>query len=113
MNAETLEALKGSIEHWERLVDFENNPFEEPFSDQCALCAMFFGPCEKPDDREGNERCRGCPVFLKTGKILCRKTPYPNAALFFNYRFRDGATFKRHAEMELEFLKSLLPEDDK
>ncbi len=95
MKAETLEALKSSIAHWERVVinlTLGNEP-ESVGYDTCDLCKRFTcGVCE----------CAGewCPVRIKMQTAQCRNTPYVK---YFSDRTTDNA------QKELDFLKSLLP----
>lgn len=88
MDARTLEALKGSIRHWEQVATDLTQP-TGPMS--CALCHLFYF--------DGN-RCVGCPVFEKTGAPTCRSSPYET--------FIGNPTVE-NAQAELRFLKSLLP----
>lgn len=107
MDAETLTALKQSIEKWERNAvaetpgDFTTRPRD------CALCWLF---CKRG--------CGGCPVMDATGKVYCHGTPYDEAALACaewrnatsNTTLRDAA--QAAARAEVEFLRSLLPEEE-
>ena len=106
MDEPTLNALKESIEHWQRLVDIQNNPNERPRSTDCALCKMFLTThCGMGD-------CTGCPVMMKTGEHFCQSTPYRQAHSMYIERLNGTATtedFVKAAKLELEFLKSLLP----
>ena len=104
MNAETLEALKGSIEHWGRLVDFENNPGEEPTYRQCDLCKLALNKSER-----FYTDCNECVVKLKTGQRGCVGTPFNRAYSAFFKRHDNPEEFRHAAKEELEFLKSLLP----
>ena len=117
MNKETFEALKKSIEKWEKIVAEKGKDLG---SDNCALCGLF-----ATKDR----KCVGCPVYMKTGEPLCRETPYidwlkHHAYRHFNVLLGDCnimftpcvvecPTCKELAQEELEFLKSLLPETQK
>lgn len=102
MDAETLEALRGSIRKWEGIVAGTE---EDLGHDNCALCQLFY----KFDDPS---TCVGCPVMAATGERYCEGTPY------HDYRpgeeDRDGnvmsaTALKAAAQAELDFLKSLLP----
>lgn len=100
MNDETLEALKGSIEKWEKIVA-GTGINEGPLN--CPLCQMFFIGHEY----EESKICRGCPVMEKTGQTRCGGTPY----IDYEKSFLDPREpiMKKLAQAELDFLKSLLP----
>lgn len=102
MDAETLEALEGSIKKWEAIVagigadDGRKN---------CPLCAMFYVKFD----------CKGCPVEAKTKLEVCQGTPYRQWAV---YQGMKGEQFpltvfdtesQRLAQAELDFLISLRP----
>ena len=70
MTPETLAALRGSIEKWDRIAAQED---VDRGTDNCPLCSIFWG---RRGDR-GNH-CEGCPVFIATGAISCVRTPYIN-----------------------------------
>ena len=109
MDKETLEALEKSIEKWEKIIAGKG---EDRGRDDCALCGLFA--------TEG-KRCVGCPVYMKTGERLCKKTPYVewlkhhvNEHKEFSEAYMvECPTCKELAQKELEFLKSLLPETQK
>ncbi len=115
MNPETLEALKMSIAHWERLASGKRQEGEEVSVWQCALCAVFQIPIESND-----QKCVGCPVFEKTMQQFCRGTPFVTAEALAdspdpddeaNRDYLDSEEFQDAAQKELEFLKSLLPKE--
>lgn len=89
MTPETLTALRGSIAKWEAIV---NGTGQDKGTKNCPLCQMFFNVT-------GN--CDGCPVKESSGQSGCDGTPY-------DHYDRDMPEI---AEEELEFLKSLLPEE--
>lgn len=96
MTEKALQALKESIEHWEKNV---NDPDNATLGlKHCSLCVTFFY------HKTQVERCIGCPVHEKTGKPYCANTPYTVAA---ELEGRDG--FVEAAQEELDYLKSLLP----
>ena len=90
------DALYRSIEKWQR------NAFctdiEETLTGQghCPLCALFLG-----------SDCKGCPVAMETGQILCRGTSY-NRAYDVKIEVREGKAligeFSRHAQNYTDFL---------
>jgi hypothetical protein len=100
MDAKTLAALKGSIEHWERVVEGEDIFIG---SSGCALCGLF---------RDAG--CAKCPVAEKTGERLCYGSPYDKIDAHRDKHEEEVhvdtcPTCKRLATAELNFLKSLLP----
>ena len=102
MDQKTMEALEGSIEKWQKIVDGTGR--DESISN-CPLCIEFF-----------KNGCRGCPVYRKTEVAICRDTPYDDwskVPLDLPYNDRNGYTHTRAslraAKAELKFLKSLLP----
>jgi hypothetical protein len=93
MDARTLEALKGSIAHWKRVV---RAPRQTPVGSRfCQLCAVFNVAVE---DRRS--ACKGCPVRARTRRAHCLGSPFH---AFLQERNRETA------QAELDFLKSLLP----
>lgn len=100
MNESTLNALNGSIKHWERLSTGNRNPREDSGSEHCPLCEKF---CV-----EGLAYCVGCPVMERTGFSHCDNSPYDEASEA-RLEGLDSPEFKRAARKELKFLKSLLP----
>lgn len=111
MDSRTLTALMGSIEKWEKIVAGTgvDNAMEN-----CPLCREFLSLGS----------CTGCPVDSKTNRPLCKGTPYVAFADFMErlpvYRTPinhlpsqdDRTEATRLAQAELDFLKSLLPEED-
>ena len=88
MGAQALEALKESITYWEDIVH-KDAPIMGVAG--CALCKEFY-----------YDRCNGCPVKEKTGFMGCVNTPY----------FKALYGGSREKQKELDFLISLLPEED-
>lgn len=116
MDAETLEALKGSIAKWQAIVD--GTGIDEGTSN-CPLCALFYNSCEYDDDGYENI-CQGCPVMAVTGYDDCGGSPYSDWARLF-YNPADPSSLPRKpttqehfaaAIAELEFLQSLLPTEE-
>ena len=107
MKKEILEALKGSIKKWEKIVDGTGVDLR---TQNCDLCILF------------GDRCVSdigiCPVFERTGEWQCNGSPY--------YKWADHQfevhnkvigrilcpTCKELAQAELDFLKGLLPEGE-
>ncbi len=105
MDAVTLAALRGSIQKWEAIVAGTGDDFAQ---DNCPLCQMFY---------VGHEACpcRGCPVYARTGRAGCAGSPYDAYALITSLdldddEFTEASTAA--ARVELEFLRSLLPEEE-
>ena len=98
MDQQTITALKKSIAHWKRMRD-ETHPDEAPYTDECALCDVFFAA----------SKCRGCPVAKKTGVDCCNGTPYSDAYEAHENNGNDSPEFKAEADKMLRFLMDLLP----
>jgi hypothetical protein len=103
MNAKTLKALRGSIAKWEAIVASEGS---DHGIDNCPLCQMFRIVIGfKTISFKTN--CDGCPVKARTGHDGCRGTPYDE----WDSGVADTPELVALAQAELDFLKSLLPED--
>lgn len=108
MDAETLEALKGSIRKWEAIAEGTGKD-QGPYN--CPLCLKFNSGVD------GNEKisdsCLGCPVREKTGFRFCAGSPY--ASYEEAEELEDDAemavALSSAAKAELAFLRSLLPSD--
>jgi hypothetical protein len=114
MDDETKDALRGSIAKWEAIA---SGTGKDNGTENCPLCKKFIN---QPD------MCSGCPVRKKSGSIGCWNTPYEtwdrlavelglinNNALGLNdVPLEHRARFARIARDELEFLQSLLPEEE-
>lgn len=105
MDAETLEALRGSIAKWKAIVEGTGY---DAWGANCPLCRLFIHPI---DD------CMGCPVYEKAGgKRHCAGTPYVNWNRLFSAevpaarRRANDENRKAAAQAELDFLISLLPD---
>lgn len=96
MDAKTLTALKGSIEHWEdNLAKAKAGKSISISASDCALCSEFF-----------DHDCGGCPVARNTGREVCGGTPYAEIERIFR---RDDVDITPYVQSELDFLTSLLP----
>lgn len=104
MDAKTLQAVKDSIAHHERLL--AGVPGEHYGTHQCALCQLYNNPDTDPD-----VRCFGCPVSKATGHARCIGTPYNEAQREF-LRNEDDQKWRTAQQAEIDFLKSLLPKDE-
>lgn len=112
MDKRTLKALKDSIRHWEEIASGEG---VERGTSNCALCKLFFA-----------DGCNGCPVRERSGQLCCCGTPYFDWCDVFEGQPRAGyretkdagrrafnKTLRKAAQAELDFLKSLLPENER
>ena len=106
MNAETLTALKGSIQKWK---DIEAGTGVDKGRYNCPLCNLF----------NILFTCEGCPVYLKTKKSGCADSPYDEWVIHQDWN-HDGSfphkvkcpTCLELATAEREFLESLLPSEE-
>lgn len=109
MDAVTLDALRASIAKWRGIV---LGTERDEGHHNCALCATFLNR----DDARPGGMCAGCPVMLRTGVARCDGSPYETAwvkhagALTSGFAVTDAA--RAAAQDEVDFLRSLLPQDD-
>lgn len=106
MNAETLKALRKSIEHWEANSMAETPDGVSTGSDACALCGLFF-----------KNSCAFCPVAVATGCEVCEETPYDMAAYYSEHwkvlnTPENKLAFQRAAREEVNFLRALVPAEE-
>jgi len=109
MDNNTLKALQGSIAKWEGIV---NGTSEDNGSENCPLCLMY------NNDISTRIECAGCPVAAAAADFGCGGTPYTdwsdyqhiNGYRGFPQRVFDDCS-REIAQEELDFLKSLLPEN--
>lgn len=104
MNKKTLEALKDSIAHWDRMSKGKAGPLEIPDADNCALCRIYNNGFNRV-----NRGCAGCPVMAKTGESVCRSTPFMAAHRAWQLKGIKSLSFQYEAVKMRNFLKSLLP----
>ena len=118
MRADTLAALKSSIDKWTRIANGERI---SPYSDTCALCKLF----DPEDSIDCTSHEELCPVYEKTGFPACFNSPWSvigRVILNKEYRlkrkfvlsvlaYRDPE-FLAAAAKERDFLISLLPEGE-
>lgn len=97
---ETLEALKGSIEKWRKIVEEGARDYG---GEDCPLCDLF---CD-------DANCVGCPVSAAAGEIYCKGTPYMEwHRVSGRYAIADTPEKIAAARAELDFLRSLLPKEE-
>ncbi len=104
MDSKTFQALKASIEKWERNARVERREDVLIDADDCPLCQLFF-----------SVGCVGCPVAEAVYDTHCNNTPFQAAVkvwFTWDYGTATAADFRAAAQAEVEFLKSLLPEGD-
>ncbi len=113
MDEQTLTALKGSIEKWEKIVKGENGDFG---AKNCALCKLFNTITAAHD----GTLCAGCPVAELVEESGCCGTPYEEWCRYVPITYDNNGNKERRvfdeesqilAEQELNFLKSLLPKE--
>jgi hypothetical protein len=108
MPTETLEALRGSIRKWEAIVAGTGI---DAGADNCDLCGQF----NTFYLQGGKCTCFGCPVQTATGKHGCRGSPYEEYEDISSDDLDDAdldEKLKALARAELDFLKSLLPQEE-
>lgn len=88
MDDKTLLALRASIEAW-KLKAVTDDPYVRIGSSTCPLCQLF-----NNGEQSSEDRCRGCPVWEKTGKTGCKGSPYDDAAVARS-EWQDAAYVKR------------------
>lgn len=104
MPIKTETALRESIEHWKRLSSGKLNKGEDIGPDHCSLCKLFWG-----NKLRGVDDCNGCPVYARTNLKYCVATPFDAADTEAIISGITSDDFKKIANLELEFLQSLLP----
>jgi hypothetical protein len=96
MDDVTIQAIKGSIAKWERILEAHDSREDHGTLD-CPLCVLFF------DDRG---RCNNCPISDFTGEDMCRKTPY------YKWELAVSKLFARGLEGDLLFFPGYYDTDD-
>ena len=106
MDKQTLEALKGSIQKWEDVLE---GHVENGWKD-CPLCDVYL-------NKLGS--CNGCPISEYARDGACRNTPYKRwtehqdvAHYTRTYKQIYCARCADIAREELEFLRGLLPKEE-
>lgn len=104
MKKKTLVALKGSIEKWEKIVAGKG---KDRGTENCPLCKLFWAQ---------KQTCQYCPVERISKRGCCENTPYDAWNVWKENTEKDRVVDKQSkqlAQAELDFLKSLLPENEK
>jgi hypothetical protein len=107
ISEKALKLLKKSITKWEAIVYAEAVDWGGA---DCALCREYLKL-----DRDLS--CRGCPIYMDTGKIRCVETPYAEWAFYMlQNKCTKRKVFDQHsARIALDmllYLKSLLPPEE-
>lgn len=93
--------LKESIAHWTRMRT-DHTISETPFGTDCPLCSRY---C-----KSSYGKCEGCPVEEATGQANCAGTPWRVASnAWFHALRRNDSAWRKAAQAEIDFLRSLLP----
>lgn len=112
MHPKTLEALKESIAKWEKNLLAPEPDDVKTASTECPLCTLFFWVADV------SMVCNGCPIKNATGQRQCAQTPYREATAYKymwkaarNKNKREAYRLRcmEYVQMEVDFLKSLLP----
>lgn len=115
MDKETLQALKGSIKKWERIV--KTTTAKDDGIWNCPLCRLFHATVSI---NYLYESCLACPIYNKTNVPYCSGTPYkewtdhqigahPKSNEEMYHRYAGCKECLTLAKEELKFLGSLLP----
>jgi len=101
MDKEALKALRGSIKHWKDNVEnAKAGIFPGLSRNACALCNRFY-----------EEDCVLCPIYLKTKKRYCKRTPFWKVSELCDVEDEVNPAILEACQEELKFLKSLLPKE--
>ena len=91
------EAFAISIAKWETIKDIVGRGaplnFNEGGTSTCGLCLLYMN-----DDADCHACCNACPIFVRTGQSLCRRTPFVD--------FCAMPTAK-NAQLEIDFLRDV------
>ena len=117
MDEKTLTALQGSIAKWEAIV---KGAGPDLGWENCPLCTAFYEVTdeEDPEAEWARDGCVGCPVAQRVNQCACGGTPYEKWSTYMLKNERRKFDEKRTvfddksrelAQLELDFLRSLLP----
>lgn len=109
MNKETKEALEKAIDKYTKHVELVNQHINKNTTimaiginigpQSCSLCNLFY-----------EHDCKGCPIYNKTGIILCQNSPYKEIEWLFCSKRPITQSTVEAFESELNFLISLREE---
>lgn len=103
MTPKMREAILASIEHWKE--NLAVGMFEAKiYGEHCPLCNA---TRQRPGDAV---MCGECPVAERTGQYDCQGSPWEDAH-YARYVVNERE-FNRYAQLEIDFLQSLLPESE-
>lgn len=106
MNIKTINALEDSIEHWRRFVECKSAADESIYTNDCALCKLFYDKQAHFECYDKCQCCNKCPVKARTGFAFCKNSPWKTA--YENKSYGKYSTqFLAAALLELNFLISL------
>jgi hypothetical protein len=106
-----LTALLASIAKWEDNTKITHISEAEIWGDTCALCKE---ATKRNFLDEDKDFCTSCPVYERTGHVNCKETPWEEIpAIVGDVKSLSAplSVFHCAAQDEVDFLKSLLPED--
>jgi hypothetical protein len=113
MDESTLVALNGSINKWAQIFA---GKLTDKGTTNCPLCEKFY---ERRDPDNSHIWCYGCPVSKRVNDDWCDSTPYiewqKHQRDQHNHTINmtvDCPTCTELAQAELEFLRSLLPDEE-
>lgn len=118
MTPEAKDLLEQSILEWRRKRDVAAPSRELVSPTNCPLCRRY-------NVGDVSTRCDGCPIFEHTGWTGCVNSPYEMAEAALNTwgwkqsaewvspeeTDRAKAEWRRYAQVEIDFLMSLLPKE--
>lgn len=121
MNTKTKKALDDSIVKWRKNLSFaEDGEYHSIRVDaeSCALCNLFLMNEMGRYIQDYSKKCRGCPVYEKTGIIGCEDTPYDDVLDILNeiddeiesfgeVRKEYVSNLELAIDLEIKFLESL------
>jgi hypothetical protein len=104
---------RSSIDHWSENLEASRAGDSLDISwHGCALCVEYCGFHNGPTDAPFKERCRLCPIKLKTGRRLCKDTPYETLEHYQDEPAEtieeDGWIEEVNVKEELDFLEEVL-----
>ncbi len=99
-----IKARDACVKNWQENEAAERARDVSISPDDCEFCKLYFFTWDV------SNKCVGCPVMAKTGKIKCFDSPYDAASQAYE-NWCDGSgtreEFQECAAAEVEFLKEL------